>query len=75
MSQTKSLLAIKDAHMAGDSVLWIARDLGVSVDMVARVVAQYGAEWDIERYGPDAAEILYDEPDEAQEWHDFDPDC
>ena len=82
----KYLLAIKDAYQAGDSVLWIARDLCLSVDMVARVVAQYGAEWDIERYGPDAAEILYDvydepdeaqewQPDEAQEWHDFDPDC
>lgn len=61
MSQVKSILfAIQDAHMAGDSVMWIARDLNLSVDMVARVVNQYGAQWDIERYGPDAAEILYD---------------
>jgi len=46
MSQTKSLLfSIKDAYQAGDSVLWIARDLGVSVDMVARAIDQYGEEW------------------------------
>ena len=35
------LLSIKDAYRAGNSVLWIARDLGISVDMVARVVDQY----------------------------------
>ncbi len=46
MSQMKSLLfSIKDAYQAGDSVLWIARDLGVSVDMVARAIDQYGEEW------------------------------
>lgn len=39
MKTTNSLLiAIEEAYMAGNSVLWIARDLGVSVDMVARVV-------------------------------------
>jgi len=35
------LLSIKDAYRAGNSVLWIARDLGISIDMVARVVNQY----------------------------------
>ena len=46
MSQMNSLLlAIKDAYRAGDSVLWIAHDLGVSVDMVARAIDQYGSEW------------------------------
>ena len=40
------LLLIKDAYQAGNSVMWIARDLGISVDMVARVVDQYSEDED-----------------------------
>ena len=32
----------------------------------------------IEALGPDGSELVYDDdrqPDEAQEWYDFDPDC
>jgi hypothetical protein len=69
MSKMKQLLeALEEAYFTDESPESVAERLGISTEMVE------DAWYDIE-----AAAYSIDEcdgqPDEAQEWNDFDPDC
>ena len=57
------------AHQLGDdfgfedsTVEYIASELQISMDEVREILDESNSDWD-------------GQPDEAQEWHDFDPDC
>ena len=57
------------AHQLGDdfgfedsTVEYIASELQISMDEVREILDESDSDWD-------------GQPDEAQEWHDFDPDC
>ncbi len=57
------------AHQLGDdfgfedsTVEYIASELQISIDEVREILDESDSDWD-------------GQPDEAQEWHDFDPDC
>lgn len=57
------------AHQMGDdfgfedaTVNYIAGELAISIDEVREILDGADSDWD-------------GQPDEAQEWYDFDPDC
>ena len=81
MGQMKALVMdIEDMLSSGTDVESTAKYLNVPVDIVADV---YEALNGPDGGGPDYDDLSYDaqhrdydgQPDEAQEWHDFDPDC
>ncbi len=69
MGQMKALaMDIEDMLNNGHSVNYTAAYLGAPVDLVTDMYEDLN--------GPDGGGPDYDgQPDEAQEWHDFDPDC
>ena len=73
MGQMKALaMDIEDMLNNGHSVNYTAAYLGAPVALVTDMYEELN--------GPDGGGPDYDydhdgQPDEAQEWHDFDPDC
>ncbi len=75
MGQMKALVMdIEDMLSDGIDVVNTAKYLGAPLELVEEIYENlFGPE-----YIPDEAEPDYDydgQPDWAQEWHDFDPDC
>jgi len=69
MGQMKALaMDIEDMLSAGTDVESTAKYLGAPLELVEEIYENLN--------GPDGGGPDYDgQPDEAQEWHDFDPDC
>ena len=73
MGQMKALVMdIEDMLSAGTDVESTAKYLGAPLELVEEIYENLN--------GPDGGGPDYDydhdgQPDEAQEWHDFDPDC
>jgi hypothetical protein len=85
MSEMKHLVnSVVDAYQNGMTFDAIAQAFGVSYDMVAQIVETAIEDdptfFDDADVDPAEYDYSYDadfdgQPDEAQEWHDFDPDC
>lgn len=71
MGQMKALVMdIEDMLSAGTDVESTAKYLGAPLELVEEIYENLN--------GPDGGGPDYDyegQPDEAQEWYDFDPDC
>jgi len=69
MGQMKALVMdIETMLSAGTDVESTAKYLGAPLELVEEIYENLN--------GPDGGGPDYDgQPDEAQEWHDFDPDC
>jgi len=69
MGQMKALVMdIEDMLSAGTDVESTAKYLGAPLELVEEIYENLN--------GPNGGGPDYDgQPDEAQEWHDFDPDC
>jgi len=82
MGQMKALVMdIEDMLSAGTDVESTAKYLGAPLELVEEIYENLNGP---NGGGPDYDDLSYDaqhrdhhdgQPDEAQEWHDFDPDC